>query len=108
MRNKWLILLCVILCFVLSACGAETPPSTDVNESAETAEPNTDEVTETPEPNTDGEIALLPAREDVLAVGVGVAGLGTVSYNYMGTNESEKEAVLDLLYKEYYTRYMIW
>lgn len=99
MRNKWLILLCVILCFVLSACGAETPPSTDVNESAETAEPNTDEVTETPEPNTDGEIALLPAREDVLAVGVGVAGLGTVSYNYMGTNESEKEAVLDLLYK---------
>lgn len=99
MRSKWLILLCVILCFVLSACGAETPPSTDVNESAETAEPNTDEVTETPEPNTDGEIALLPAREDVLAVGVGVAGLGTVSYNYMGTNESEKEAVLDLLYK---------
>lgn len=99
MRNKWLILLCVILCFVLSACGAETPPSMDVNESAETAEPNTDEVTETPEPNTDGEIALLPAREDVLAVGVGVGGLGTVRYNYMGTNESEKEAVLDLLYK---------
>ena len=103
MRNKWFILLCVILCFVLSACGAETPPETelspDVNEV--TATPGLHGLNEyrTPRPTELAPSLTLPAREDVLAVGVGIPGLGILGYTYAGTNELEKEAVLDLLYE---------
>lgn len=96
MRNKLLILLCVILCFLLSACGAETLPETepspDVNEVTATPDPNLYILTEPKEwdPNL-----TLPAREDVLAVDVGTR----TAFSYMGTNELEKEAILDLLYE---------
>lgn len=109
MRNKWFILLCVILCFVLSACGAETPPETepspDVN--AVTAPPGLHGLNEyrTPSPTEWDPNLTLPAREDVLAVGIGVPGLGVMGYNYAGTNELEREAVLDLLYKADLSRF---
>lgn len=73
------------------------PPPVN-NEVTATPAPNASGVIEPSEPERDPNLTL-PAREDVLAVGVGVVGFGTVSYNYMGTNELEKEAVLDLLYK---------
>lgn len=96
MRNKWFILLCVILCFVLSACGAETPPETEQS-------PDVNAVTAPPDPNLYilmepkewSPNLTLPAREDVLAVDV-ICGMSSLFY--MGTNELEKEAFLDLLY----------
>ena len=71
--------------------------------------PVNNEVTASPAPNKYVHLdppewdpnLTLPAREDVLAVDVGSL---TVFY-YMGTNELEKEALLDLLYEADFSRY---
>ncbi len=71
--------------------------------------PVNNEVTATPAPNKYVHLEpaerdpnlTLPAREDVLAVGVG----SLTAFYYMGTNELEKEALLDLLYKADLSRF---
>lgn len=72
------------------------PPPVN-NEVTATPAPNASGVIEPSEPERDPNLTL-PAREDVLAVDVQCAGFLADTF-YTGTNELEKEALLDLLYE---------
>ncbi|MBR4057901.1 MAG: hypothetical protein IKK00_07190 [Oscillospiraceae bacterium] len=73
------------------------PPPVN-NEVTATPVPNASGVIEPSEPERDPNLTL-PAREDVLAVDVHCVGVAASDMFFTGTNELEKEALLDLLYE---------
>ncbi len=95
MTRKRLLIICVLLCVILFACGTE---ETDPEPSgSETAEPSGSETTEPSEGEGDDISALLFRREDITGVDIPVERRRMRVFSAVA-NEAESEAILDQLF----------